>query len=137
MFDDSPFLVPDNSVSIMNGTNEGNVPPSSVISCSLWSESEVILLLFMCHVISVYLNCSKLFFMMTPKKITHGCYDVVKNTSHLLAYGVSYSSNSTGVFMCCNRVIWPEMTVFCFSVDVLVHGKRRHPGLDLSELSDR
>lgn len=30
VFDESPFLVPDNSVSIMDGTSEGNVWPPSV-----------------------------------------------------------------------------------------------------------
>uniref|UniRef100_A0A3P8TQD2 nucleoside diphosphate phosphatase n=1 Tax=Amphiprion percula TaxID=161767 RepID=A0A3P8TQD2_AMPPE len=32
VFDESPFLVPDNSVSIMNGTNEGNVCPLYVLT---------------------------------------------------------------------------------------------------------
>uniref|UniRef100_A0A8C9ZGL9 nucleoside diphosphate phosphatase n=1 Tax=Sander lucioperca TaxID=283035 RepID=A0A8C9ZGL9_SANLU len=42
VFDESPFLVPDNSVSVMNGTNEGNVcpPPTEMFSGHLNAQTK-------------------------------------------------------------------------------------------------
>lgn len=66
MFDESPFLVPDDSVSIMNGTNEGNVcPPFTQTSSTFVSYgsrfvggiSDASVLLLVCCAVSIRKAC--------------------------------------------------------------------------------